>query len=138
MTSLRSPDELYDHENEDGPDGCGQDGTNPTATKGQSDVRKDPTRDEGAEDPDDNVADQAKAVQLAVETKNGFHNASIFRGIILTYVPEWVYDVVPREELDAKRKSIINERLAKLAELDAEVAKAAAPKAQIFEIVPVK
>jgi anti-sigma factor RsiW len=58
----------------------------------------------------------------------------IFRGIVLSYVPDWVHDVVPREELDAKKKSIIEKRLAQLPALDAAVAKTLEMKANIFEI----
>jgi len=84
------------------------------------------------------IADQAKAVRTAVENKNRFHHDQIFRGIVLSNVPEWVYIVVPRDELEARKKTIIEERLAKLPALDAEVAKSLAMKANTFEIVPVK
>ena len=84
------------------------------------------------------IADQAKAVKAAVEAKNRFHHDMIFRGIVLSNVPEWVYSVVPREELEAKKSGVIQERLAKLPALDAEVAKTLAMKANTFDIVPVK
>ncbi|MEK6262587.1 MAG: SGNH/GDSL hydrolase family protein [Planctomycetota bacterium] len=84
------------------------------------------------------IADQAKAVKAAVEAKNRFHHDMIFRGIVLSNVPDWVYSVVPRAELDAKKPAIIEERLAKLIPMDAEVAKALVMKANTFDIVPVK
>jgi hypothetical protein len=84
------------------------------------------------------IADQAKAVRTAVEAKNKFHHDMIFRGIVLTTVPDWVYSVIPREELEGKKKTIIEERLAKIPALDAEVAKALVMKANTFDIVPVK
>ncbi len=84
------------------------------------------------------IAEQANAVKAAVENKNRFHHDAIFRGIVLSNVPEWVYSVVPREELESKKAGIIQERLAKLPALDAEVAKALVMKANTFEIVPVK
>lgn len=84
------------------------------------------------------IADQVKGVRAAVEAKNRFHHDAIFRGIVLSNVPEWVFNVVPREELEKKKGAIIEERLAKLPALDAEVAKALAMKANTFEIVPVK
>jgi lysophospholipase L1-like esterase len=84
------------------------------------------------------IADQAKAVRTAVEAKNRFHHDMIFRGVVLSNVPEWIYSVVPREELEAKKKTIIAERLAKLPALDADVAKALVMKANTFDIVPVK
>ncbi len=84
------------------------------------------------------IAEQAKAVKAAVENKNRFHHDMIFRGIVLSNVPEWVYSVVPREELEAKKKTVIEDRLAKLPALDAEVVKTLKMKANTFEIVPVK
>ncbi len=84
------------------------------------------------------IADQAKAVRVAVENKNRFHHDMIFRGIVLSNVPEWIYSVVPREELEAKKQGVILERLAKLPALDAEVAKALAMKPNTFDIVPAK
>lgn len=84
------------------------------------------------------IADQAKAVRAAVENKNRFHHDMIFRGIVLSNVPEWVLSVIPSEQLEAKKKTIIGERLAKLPALDAEVAKTLVMKANTFDIVPVK
>lgn len=84
------------------------------------------------------IADQVKAVRAAVENKNRFHHDAIFRGIVLSNVPDWVYSVVPREQLEAKKKDVIQERLAKLPALDAEVAKALIMKENTFEIVPIK
>jgi len=74
-----------------------------------------------------------------VEKKNRFHHDSIFRGIVIAgSVPEWVYDVVPRDELNAKKQAILEQRRAALPALDAEVAQSLALKAHTFEIVPVK
>ena len=84
------------------------------------------------------IAEQVKAVRAAVENKNRFHHDAIFRGIVLSNVPDWVYDVVPREQLEAKKKTIIQERLAKLPELDAAVAQTLVMKANTFDIVPVQ
>ena len=83
------------------------------------------------------IADQVKAVRAAVETKNRFHHDAIFRGIVLN-VPEWIYSAFPREEVEAKKQTVIQDRLAKLIPLDAEVAKSLVMKANTFEIVPVK
>lgn len=82
------------------------------------------------------IAEQSNAVRAAVEAKNRYHHDMIFRGIMLTNVPEWIYSVVPREELDAKKKAVIEERLAKLQTLDAEVAKTLTLKPNTFELVP--
>lgn len=85
------------------------------------------------------IGKQSKDVAAAVKAKNDFHHNMIFRGIVLAGgVPEWVYSVVPREELEAKKKSIHEERLAKLPALDAEVAKQLVMKANTFEVVPAK
>lgn len=84
------------------------------------------------------IASQVKAVKEAIEAKNRFHHDMIFRGVVLSNVPEWVYSILPREELEAKKKALIAERLAKVEALDAEVAKALALKPLRYELVPVK
>ncbi|HEX7900266.1 MAG TPA: SGNH/GDSL hydrolase family protein [Planctomycetota bacterium] len=80
------------------------------------------------------VAEQAKAVKAAVEAKNKFHHDRIFRGIVLTNVPDWLAG----PETDAKRKAVMEERLAKLPELDAAVRKALEMKPLKWELVPAK
>ena len=85
------------------------------------------------------IAEQVKAVKSAVENKNRFHHDSIFRGIVLNGgVPDWVYEFIPKQELETKKQTLLQERHAKLPALDAEVVKALAMKANAFEIVPVK
>jgi lysophospholipase L1-like esterase len=84
------------------------------------------------------IADQAKAVRAAVDQKNSFHHDKIFRGIVLADVPNWVHEVIPRDELEAKRQALIQERLAKLPALDAAVAQALEMKANTYEIIPLK
>jgi hypothetical protein len=84
------------------------------------------------------IADQAKAVRAAVEAKNRYHHDMIFRGVVLSNVPEWVYSVVPREKIEATRKTTAEERLAKVPALDADVAKTLVMKANTFDIVPIK
>jgi hypothetical protein len=85
------------------------------------------------------IASQVKSVKEAVEKKNQFHHDMIFRGLVLVHgVPDWVFTLIPREELEAKKKSLHAERLAKLPALDAEVAATLVMKANTFEIVPVK
>jgi len=84
------------------------------------------------------IAEQMKGVKLAVENKNRFHHDMIFRGVVLSNVPEWVTSIIPRDELEAKKKKLIEERLAQLPALDAEIAKALVMKANTFEIVPSK
>lgn len=84
------------------------------------------------------IADQAKAVQAAVENKNRFHHDAIFRGIVLSNVPDWVYSVVPRDELEAKKPEIVQQRLAKLPAMEAEIAKTLAMKSHSWSLSPVK
>ena len=81
------------------------------------------------------IAEQAKKVKEAVENKNRYHHDQIFRGIVLTGVPEWIYSVVPREQLEEKKKALVNERLEKVAQLDVEVAESLKMQAHYFEIV---
>ena len=81
------------------------------------------------------IAEQAKKVKEAVENKNRYHHDQIFRGIVLTGVPEWIYSVVPREQLEEKKKALVNERLEKVAQLDVEVAESLKMQPHQFEIV---
>jgi len=81
------------------------------------------------------IAEQAKRVKEAVEKKNRFHHDQIFRGIVLTGVPEWIYSVVPREQLEEKKNALIKERLEKVSQLDAEVTESLKLKPHQFEIV---
>lgn len=81
------------------------------------------------------IADQAKKVKEAVENKNRYHHDQIFRGVVLTGVPEWIYSVVPREQLEEKKNALVNERLEKVAQLDVEVAESLKMQAHYFEIV---
>jgi len=84
------------------------------------------------------IADHVKAVRAAVEKKNRFHHDEIYRYIILAGVPDWVHLVVPRDELEAKKKAILDERYAKLKTLDAEVVSSLEMKANMFEIIPLQ
>jgi len=84
------------------------------------------------------VADQVKAITTAIENKNRFHHDQIFRGIVLQGAPGWVSEIIPQAELEAKRDALIKKRLAHVAELDGEVAKALVLKAHTVEVVPVK
>jgi lysophospholipase L1-like esterase len=80
------------------------------------------------------IADQAKAVKAAVEAKNKFHHDRIFRGIVLAAVPDWLAG----PDVEPKRKAAVEERLAKLPELDAAVRKALEMKPIRWELVPLK
>jgi hypothetical protein len=82
------------------------------------------------------IAEQVKAVKTAVENKNKYHHDRIFRGIVLSQIPDWL-KLTPKE-IETRRQAAIEERLAKLPELDAEVRKTLEMKAHMVEIVPVK
>lgn len=69
------------------------------------------------------------SVPASVEKKNRFHHDMIFRGIVLTSVPEWIYSVMPQSELEVKKQAVIQERLSKLAAMDSEIAKTLEMKA---------
>lgn len=84
------------------------------------------------------IADQVRNVRDAIQKKNQFHHDAIFRGIVLSNVPGWVYNAVPRDKLEQAKQAAIAEQLAKLPAMDAEVTQALALKANVFEIVPVK
>lgn len=84
------------------------------------------------------IADQVKTVRDAIQKKNQFHHDAIFRGIVLSNVPGWVYNAVPRDKLEEAKQAAIAEQLAKLPAMDAEVTQALAMKANTFEVVPVK
>jgi|GEM_PF-4591678 len=59
-------------------------------------------------------------------------------GIVLSNVPGWVYNAVPRDKLEAAKQAAIAEQLAKFPAMDAEVAQALTMKANTFAVVPVK
>jgi lysophospholipase L1-like esterase len=80
------------------------------------------------------VADQVKAVIAAVKKKNDYHHDQIFRGIILSNVPDWL-KLTP-QEIETRKEAAITERLARLTELDAAVRTALEMKPHKVEIVP--
>jgi lysophospholipase L1-like esterase len=82
------------------------------------------------------IADQVKAVKSAVEKKNKYHHDRVFRGVILSGVPDWL-KLTP-QEIEEKRESARKERMEKMPDLDAEVSKALEMKAHTVEIVPAK
>lgn len=84
------------------------------------------------------IATQVTSVREAIERKNRFHHDVIFRGIVLSSVPGWVTKAVTPEKLEEAKQAAIQEQLAKLPAMDAEIAQALTMKANAFEIVPVK
>ncbi len=85
------------------------------------------------------VAEQVKAVRAAVEAKNKFFHDKIFRGIVLSSasIPDWLDIKLTPEEIEAKRKTAIAERLGKMTEMDAVIHKALEMKPIAVDIVPV-
>jgi len=84
------------------------------------------------------IAGQVKSVREAIERKNRFHHDIIFRGIVLSSVPGWVTKAVSLDKLEEAKQAAIQEQLAKLPAMDAEIAQALTMKPNAFEIVPVK
>lgn len=84
------------------------------------------------------IADQVNTIREAIQKKNQFHHDAVFRGIVLSNVPGWVYNAVSREKLEEARQAAVAEQLARLPAMDAEVTQALVMKANLFEIVPVK
>lgn len=78
------------------------------------------------------IAEQVRAIKAAIEAKNKFHHDRIFRGVTLASVPDWLAG----PDVDAKRKSAVEERMAKMPELDAAVRAALTMKALRWEIAP--
>lgn len=82
------------------------------------------------------ISDQVGAVKAAVEKKNRYYHDAIFRGMVLSPAPQWVYDLLP--DLEAKRQALMKDRLSKMPALDEEVEKSLALTANQFELVPLK
>jgi lysophospholipase L1-like esterase len=82
------------------------------------------------------VAEQVRAVKAAVEKKNKYHHDMIFRGVVLSGVPDWLK--LPSKEVEERRREAIKARLSRLADFDAEVSKALTMKAHTVAVVPVK
>ncbi len=86
------------------------------------------------------IADQVKRVKAAVEKKNQYHLGRIFYNVVRAnvQVPDWLGIKMTPKEIEQRRNSAFQERMAKMAEFDAEVRKALEMKAHGVEIVPVK
>ena len=82
------------------------------------------------------VADQVKAVKSAIEAKNKYFHDRIFRGVVLSAVPDWLATKMNREEIESRREAALQERLAKMPELDAAIRKALEMKPHTVEIIP--
>jgi lysophospholipase L1-like esterase len=85
------------------------------------------------------VAEQVKAVKAAVEAKNKYHHDRIFRGVVLAQasIPDWLGLKLSAAEIDRRRKAALEERLARLPELDAAIHKALEPRPHTVEVARV-
>ncbi|HVX14043.1 MAG TPA: SGNH/GDSL hydrolase family protein [Pirellulales bacterium] len=84
------------------------------------------------------VAEQVNAVWNAVKAKNQYYHDRVFRGIVLTQVPEYLINKLGAPEIEAIKQSAITERMAKMPELDAAVRQALEPRSHQVEVVPAK
>ncbi len=82
------------------------------------------------------VADQVKAVKSAIEAKNKYFHDRVFRGVVLSPVPDWLAAKMSREDIESHRAAALRERLARMPELDAAIHKALEMKPHTVEIVP--
>jgi len=83
------------------------------------------------------IADQVKAVWAAVKVKNDYYHNRIFRGVILAAVtiPDFM-DIKP-DEIEAKRKAAVQERMAKMPEYFEAIRKTLVMQPHQVEIIPV-
>jgi len=83
------------------------------------------------------IADQVKAVSAAVKAKNDYYHNRIFRGVTLANVnvPDFM-DIKP-EEIEAKRKAAVQERMTKMPEYFEAIRKTLVMQPHQVEIIPV-
>jgi len=86
------------------------------------------------------VADQIRKVWEAVQAKNSYYHDRIFRGIVLVSVifPDFLEIKMSREEIEAKRKAAVAQRLTRMPQLDAAIQKALIMRPHRVEIVPIE
>ena len=84
------------------------------------------------------IADQAKAVEKAVNAKTAQFHGQIYRGLVLNggiaKLPE--FKDVAKEDMEKRRQALIQERLVKTQELDGEIRKALEIAPHVVEILP--
>jgi lysophospholipase L1-like esterase len=83
------------------------------------------------------VADQVKAVEKAVVAKTDYFHDKIFRGVVLAplNIPEYLAPEITPQKAEAKRREVLQERLAKMPELDEAIQKALVIEPHTVEIV---
>jgi lysophospholipase L1-like esterase len=82
------------------------------------------------------IADQVKQVAAAVEAKNKYYHDRIFRGIVLSGVPDFLK--MSPEELRSRKAAAIEERERRIPELEGAIHTALAPRPHQVEIAPAK
>ena len=81
------------------------------------------------------IREQVLAVKAAVEAKNRFHHDRIFRGVVLSGIPDWIK--LPPQVIEEQRRLAVEERLVQLQSLDEAVNRALAMKSHHVELTPV-
>jgi len=82
------------------------------------------------------IAEQVNAAWKSLVAKNSFHHDRIFNSFLRngSNMPDWL-DLDPAQ-VEAKRKSAMEKRMAQYAEMQAAVSKSLAPRPHRFEIIP--
>jgi hypothetical protein len=75
-------------------------------------------------------------VAAAVEAKNKYYHDRIFRGIVLSGVPDFLK--MSPEELRSRKAAAIEERERRIPELEGAIHTALAPRPHQVEIAPAK
>lgn len=84
------------------------------------------------------IADQVKTVRKAVQDNVTYFHDQVFRGVQLASPKSPLFKDVDPKEVTAKRKTLYDERMKKLPELDAAVRKTLETQPYEVAIVPVK
>jgi lysophospholipase L1-like esterase len=86
------------------------------------------------------VADQIKRIGDAVKAKNDYYHQRIFRGVVLmpVNIPDFLDIRLSPEEIEAKRKAAVVERLTRMPKLDEAIQKALAMHPHPVEIMPIE
>lgn len=86
------------------------------------------------------VADQVKKVWETVKAKNDYYHDRIFRGVVLmpVNIPDFLDIRLSPEEIDAKKKTAVAERLTRMPKLDESIQKALTMHPHQVEIVAIE
>jgi lysophospholipase L1-like esterase len=86
------------------------------------------------------IAGQIKRVWEAVQAKNNYYHDRIFRGVVLmpVRIPDFLDIHLQPEEIEAKRKAAVADRLTKMPQYDEAIQKALVMRPHKVEIVPME